>query len=230
MFYLYIYFCLFRAAPAAYGCSQAWGPIGATAASLYHSHSNTRSKPSQWPTPQPQQCQIWAASATYTTAHSNAGSLTHWVRPGMEPATLWFLVGFVNHWATTGTPENFKLYVRGSHLWPVSFLVESPSSDQRLTNYSPQAKSSSSPDFVNEVLLEHNHNHLFTYYPRLLLSYKKSIASGTRWPTKSKISIWLFIGKVYVCLSRLSTFKSWFPDLLAAWLGKVLCVLLCLHV
>ena len=30
-----------------------------------------------WPTPQPQQCQIRASVVTYTTAHSNAGSLTH---------------------------------------------------------------------------------------------------------------------------------------------------------
>ena len=43
-------------------------------------------------------------SATYTTAHGNTGSLTHWARPGIEPTTSWFLVGFVNHWATTGTP------------------------------------------------------------------------------------------------------------------------------
>ena len=46
-----------------------------------------------------------AASATYTTAHGNTGSLTHWARAGMGPATSWFLVGFVNHWATTGTPQ-----------------------------------------------------------------------------------------------------------------------------
>ena len=53
---------------------------------------------------------IWAESATYTTAHGNAGSLTHWARPGIEPKTSWFLVEFVNHWATTGTPSmNFKL-------------------------------------------------------------------------------------------------------------------------
>ena len=50
-----------------------------------------------WPTPQPQQRQIWAMSATYyTTAHGNAGSLTHWLRPGIEPATSWFLVRFVS--------------------------------------------------------------------------------------------------------------------------------------
>ena len=42
--YLFIYFlsfCLFRAAPAVYGGSQARGPVGATAAGLHHSHSNT---------------------------------------------------------------------------------------------------------------------------------------------------------------------------------------------
>ena len=33
---------------------------------------------------------------TYTTAHSNAGSLTHWARPGIESVTLWFLVGFIS--------------------------------------------------------------------------------------------------------------------------------------
>ena len=36
-------------------------------------------------TPQPQQHRIQAASATYTTAHANAGSLTHRVRPGIDP-------------------------------------------------------------------------------------------------------------------------------------------------
>ena len=58
-----------------------------------------------WPTPQPQQRGIQAMSATYATVHGNAGSLTHWVRPGMEPTYPWILVGFVNHWATKGTPH-----------------------------------------------------------------------------------------------------------------------------
>ena len=31
----------------------------------------------------------------YTAAHSNLGSLTHWVRPGVEPTYSWTLVGFV---------------------------------------------------------------------------------------------------------------------------------------
>ena len=46
--------------------------------------------------PQPQQCQIWAASATYTTVHGNARFLAHWARPGIKPATSLFLVGFVS--------------------------------------------------------------------------------------------------------------------------------------
>ena len=46
--------------------------------------------------PQPQQFQIWVTSATYTTAHSNTRTLTHWVRPRIEPATSWFLVRFIS--------------------------------------------------------------------------------------------------------------------------------------
>ena len=44
----------------------------------------------------PQQCTIRVTSVTYTIAHGNAGSLTHWVRPGLKPATSWFLVRFVS--------------------------------------------------------------------------------------------------------------------------------------
>ena len=59
---------------------------------------------SHWPTPEPQQGQIQAVSVTYTTAHGNTGSLTHWARPGIKPTISWFLVRFVNYCATTGTP------------------------------------------------------------------------------------------------------------------------------
>ena len=48
LFYLFMYlfvFCLFRAAPTAYGDSQARDLIGATADSLCHSHSNAGSEP-----------------------------------------------------------------------------------------------------------------------------------------------------------------------------------------
>ena len=48
------------------------------------------------PAPQPQQHHIWAMFTTYTPAPGNTWSLTHWARPGIESATLWFLVGFVS--------------------------------------------------------------------------------------------------------------------------------------
>ena len=79
-FFIYI-FCLFRATPVPFGGSQARGQIGATAASLQT---------------QPQQCQIWASSATYTSAHGNARSLTHWARPGIEPVPSRILVRFIS--------------------------------------------------------------------------------------------------------------------------------------
>ena len=47
LFFIYLFFglfCLFRAALAAYGGSQARGPIGVVAAGLHHSHSNVGPK------------------------------------------------------------------------------------------------------------------------------------------------------------------------------------------
>ena len=38
---------------------------------------------------------IWDVSVTYTTADSNRRSLTHWMRPGIEPASSWILVRFI---------------------------------------------------------------------------------------------------------------------------------------
>ena len=70
------------------GGSQARGLIGAIATGLH---------------PGPQQHGVLAMSETYTTVHGNAGSLTHWAWPGIEATTSWFLVGFVNHCAMTGT-------------------------------------------------------------------------------------------------------------------------------
>ena len=70
---LFYFLVFFRAAFAAYGCSQSRGQIGAAAACLHHSHGNAR-------------------------------SVTHWARPGIEPASLWMLARFLTHWSTTGTP------------------------------------------------------------------------------------------------------------------------------
>ena len=81
IYVLCLFVLFFRATPMAYGSSQARGWIGATAAE---------------PTPQPQHYQIRAVSLTYTTAHGNARSLTHWAGPGIEPASSWILVRFTS--------------------------------------------------------------------------------------------------------------------------------------
>ena len=47
---------------------------------------------------------IRAVAASLHQSHNNTGSLTHRARPGIEPSTSWFLVGFVNHWVMMETP------------------------------------------------------------------------------------------------------------------------------
>ena len=56
------------------------------------------------PTWQPKQCEIWAASVTYITAHGNARALIHWARPGSKLTSSWILLGLVTHWTIMGTP------------------------------------------------------------------------------------------------------------------------------
>ena len=64
---------LFRAAPSAYRSSPVRVQIRAAASSLYHSHSNMRSKPRLRPTPQ-------------LTAMLDPQP-THWARPGIKPVS-----------------------------------------------------------------------------------------------------------------------------------------------
>ena len=45
------------------------------------------------PMSQPQSRWIQAISSNYTTALGNAGSLTHWARPRIEPSTSWYESG-----------------------------------------------------------------------------------------------------------------------------------------
>ena len=80
-----LFYLLFRVTPVAYGSSHARGWTGTVAAGLSHSHTMVGSDLSQV-------CEL-----------HHARSLTHWVRPGIEPASLCILVGFLTHWATTGT-------------------------------------------------------------------------------------------------------------------------------
>ena len=90
LFFFFGLFAISWATDVAYRGSQARGQIGTVATGLCQSHSNIR---------------IRVTSATYTTAHGNIGSLTHWARPGIEPTTSWFLAGFVNHWGKAVTPS-----------------------------------------------------------------------------------------------------------------------------
>ena len=73
---------------------QARGRIRAATASLCHSHDNAGSDPCLW-----HKSQLMAA----------LDPLTHWVRPGVKPASLWILVGFLIHWTTMGTPPFHRL-------------------------------------------------------------------------------------------------------------------------
>ena len=61
--------------------------------------------------PQPQQRWIRVASTTHASACSNAGSSTHWSKPGIEHTSSWTLCWALNLLrATTGTPLNhFKV-------------------------------------------------------------------------------------------------------------------------
>ena len=42
----------------------------------------------------------------------NTRSLTHWVRPGIKPASSWILVRFLTCWAPIGTPIQSLLLTR----------------------------------------------------------------------------------------------------------------------
>ena len=89
-------FFLFGATPVAYGSSQARGQIRAAAAS----QSN----------PQLQQHWIWVTSATYAIAHSNTRSLTHWARPGIQPASSWTLCQALNPLNHNGNANGYNFF------------------------------------------------------------------------------------------------------------------------
>ena len=91
--FIYLFFGLFRPVSTAYGGSQARSWIGAVASGLHHSHSNARSEPHLWPTPQPRQCWIL-----------NPMSVARdWTCVLMDASQIHFL------WAMTGTPPYLTL-------------------------------------------------------------------------------------------------------------------------
>ena len=81
-FLIFFFFFFLRAAPMACGSSQARGWTGAIA-SAYTPATATQHR-------------VQAMSATYTTTHGNAGSLSHWTRTGIKPKSSCLLVVFVS--------------------------------------------------------------------------------------------------------------------------------------
>ena len=75
--------------------TQTWGQTGTAAAGPCHSHHNAESKPHL----------AWI----YTTACSNAGSLAHWVRPGIEPKSSWAFCWVLNPLSHSGNSPNYFL-------------------------------------------------------------------------------------------------------------------------
>ena len=73
---LFFFFAFFRAVCAAYVSSQARSQVRAAAASLHHSHRNTRSELHLWPT-------------------SHLMAINPWARPGLKPTSSWILVRFI---------------------------------------------------------------------------------------------------------------------------------------
>ena len=75
-----------------------------------------------WPAPQPQQYRIWVASVTYTIAHSNARSLTHWARPRTEPASLWTLCQVLNPLSHRRNADGLGFQVFSCQVWDQNHL------------------------------------------------------------------------------------------------------------
>ena len=73
---------------------------------------------------------------TYTIAHNNTGSLTHYVRPGIEPASSWMLVRFVSsepQWELLKVLKHYGPLLPTSHpdsaswsFWPFMGYVPKP--------------------------------------------------------------------------------------------------------
>ena len=91
-YFILVFFFFLQGCTHGIWSSQARGWIGAATVGLCHSHSN------------PDPCLVFDIDI----AHSNARSLTQWVRPGIEPASSWILVRFVTTEPQWDLPMNFS--------------------------------------------------------------------------------------------------------------------------
>ena len=141
--------------------------------------------------PQPQQCQIWAASGTYTIAHSNARSLTHWVRPGNKTCILIDTSQFMTCWATMGTPVFITLVEQiWLRIWIKSF----------------KTKQNLSLDFLIQFILMKLWS-LFQYWPKRVWTFLSYliVLPVTGW------------GNSYSCNDWCETMYLWLSNSLSSW-------------
>ena len=80
---------------------------------------------------------------TYTTAHGNAGSLTHWARPGIKPPTSRFLVGFVS-------PAPQQELPGPAALKSTTWGTENPGREQRALGLGSSCSLGSVPDWPQQ--------------------------------------------------------------------------------
>ena len=146
MIILFFSFCFLGPYPRHMESSQARVWIRATAAGLHHT----------------QQPRIQAESATYTTAHGRTRSLTHWARPGTEPASSWILVGFCFCCTIMGTPTTIIFDCNRFIVMHVSThgaIVEA----ENWTSSSSPIPGASSVTFLGRQGVEYFFEHWFPY-------------------------------------------------------------------
>ena len=80
-------------------------------------------------TPQPLQCRIWDASATYTTSQWQLWILNQLTRPGIKPRSSWILVGFITAKPWPGTPKWAFILILSlySFFLPVTWCLQNES-------------------------------------------------------------------------------------------------------
>ena len=86
---------LFKAAPEAYRCSRLGVKLELQL--LVHTTATAVPDPSHICILHHSSWQCWI--------------LNHWESPGIESASSWILIGFVDHWATKGTPHKANFMV-----------------------------------------------------------------------------------------------------------------------
>ena len=162
-----------------------------------------------WPTPQLQECGIWALSVTYITAHSNTGSLTHWVRPGIEPRSSRMLVRFASVEPWWELPRCYKI------IW----IHRNASLHHN--SYSCKCVFLPWPSNTTNVLFCKNMKYIFQYF---LLFWFSIIPFPLCFHPEEPVPDWMKIRfSFYECISFLIEDADWFTfdQILLYWNSEI---------